>query len=147
MSQSRIITLERLIPKLKSTSKIKPQKIEALEWELKALKAQLELDTIKQWKSEASKLISYYYHSYDLSLMERTRAECLVDGIEKPFLENPALLDATIDNADSALSDAKLFRDLKQTIIQVENDISLNDSKLSLVTIGLVNETMKSILS
>ncbi len=39
-AEKRIKQLEDLIPKLKGNKKILPQRIEALEWELRALKAE-----------------------------------------------------------------------------------------------------------
>jgi hypothetical protein len=41
--KDRITTLETLIPKLKANKKILPMKIECLEWELRALKAESKL--------------------------------------------------------------------------------------------------------
>jgi hypothetical protein len=41
MSETRIEKLERLIPKFKANKKISTLKIEAMEWELRALKAEL----------------------------------------------------------------------------------------------------------
>jgi len=38
--KDRIAELERLIPKLKSSGKILPQKITSMEWELRSLKAE-----------------------------------------------------------------------------------------------------------
>lgn len=43
-TEKRIKELERLIPKFKSNNKVLPQKIESMEWELRALKAERLLD-------------------------------------------------------------------------------------------------------
>ena len=44
--EERIEKLERLIPKLKANKKILPLRIECLEWELRALKAEKQIKNI-----------------------------------------------------------------------------------------------------
>ena len=44
---NRIESLERIIPKLKKSGKIRPDKIEAMEWELKYLLAKKEIKCLK----------------------------------------------------------------------------------------------------